>query len=249
VKKVVLRSAARETAGILREEILAHDGPEEMWPLGSEDEMCQALGVSRPTLRQAARLLEEEQLLVVRRGISGGLFGRRPTAAAVSRIASVYLRSAKTTYYDLIGAELVLSPACARLAASASDPVRTAIRDFYQQQLGDVAREDIPEQLFLDLSTRFQRALADAVCNPALRLVAYVLMDLARPSRHIAEVYADPQKRQVTVERHEAVANAVYLGDGEAASRQMESHLSDILHWADSLGTSHTLEPADDRSA
>src|SRR5215475_11381751 len=101
MRRVTIRSAPRETADILREEILSRASESEEWLLGSEDDMIRTLGVSRPTLRQAARMLEQEELLVVRRGIGGGLFGRRPTAEAVSHIASVYLRAQGAAYDDL----------------------------------------------------------------------------------------------------------------------------------------------------
>jgi len=51
------RSAAHRAAHALREDILAREDGE---LLGSEDELMERLGVSRPTLRQAARLLEHE---------------------------------------------------------------------------------------------------------------------------------------------------------------------------------------------
>jgi GntR family transcriptional regulator, transcriptional repressor for pyruvate dehydrogenase complex len=98
VQRVVAISAVSATAEVLRSEILLRDDGD--W-LGSEDELLGRLGVSRPTLRQAARLLEAEELLVVRRGLNGGLFSRRPTSDAVARMASVYLRSEGTTVVDL----------------------------------------------------------------------------------------------------------------------------------------------------
>lgn len=42
--------------------------------LGSEEDLTAMLGVSRPTVRQVARLLEREGLLKVRRGVNGGYF-------------------------------------------------------------------------------------------------------------------------------------------------------------------------------
>ena len=52
------RTAVQRTADALREEILqAGDGAR----LGSEDDLLTRLSVSRPTLRQTARLLEQEQ--------------------------------------------------------------------------------------------------------------------------------------------------------------------------------------------
>src|SRR3546814_4941537 len=100
MQRVVVPSAALEAASILREEIL-RDIKDDEWLLGSEDEVMRSLEVSRPTLRQALRLLEQEQLVSVRRGVGGGLFARRPTEEGVTHTASVYLRAAGTSYGDL----------------------------------------------------------------------------------------------------------------------------------------------------
>lgn len=51
--------------------------------LGGEDALAAKCGTSRATLRQAARLLEREGLLKVRRGIKGGYFAARPTFNAI----------------------------------------------------------------------------------------------------------------------------------------------------------------------
>src|SRR5579885_2375590 len=79
-------SAVEVAAGALRGAALACADGER---IGSEEDVLERIGVSRPTLRQAARLLESEELLVVRRGVKGGFFARRPTTDAVARMASV----------------------------------------------------------------------------------------------------------------------------------------------------------------
>jgi GntR family transcriptional repressor for pyruvate dehydrogenase complex len=244
MKTVVVRSAPHETATVLREEILAHQGSEEEWLLGSEDQVLEQLGVSRPTLRQASRILEQEQLLSVRRGIRGGLYGRRPTAHAVTQIAAVFLRSQNTTYEDLISAEHILGPACARLAAEADEPARRAVRDFYANTLGDTKPEEVSLDAFLPASGDFQRQLARASKSPTLQLFVNVLMDLARPANRIAAIYSNAERRTITIERHNEVANAVYAQQGAKAAQLMERHLRDILAWTDDATRGQPLHVA-----
>ena len=69
-------STADRVAIILRERILTMD---EEVHIGSEADLAAEVGVSLPTLRQAARMLEYEELLTIKPGKGGGYFTRRPT--------------------------------------------------------------------------------------------------------------------------------------------------------------------------
>lgn len=66
-------------------------GLEEGTLIGSEDDILSRLDVSRVTMRQAARLLEREGVLRVRRGINGGYFASRPSVEMVENIVCTYL--------------------------------------------------------------------------------------------------------------------------------------------------------------
>lgn len=79
----------QETAARLREMILAREPDAQ---IGSLKELSQLLGVGIVTVQQAARVLEHEGLLVVRRGPGGGYYGKRPDEAALERSLAAYLR-------------------------------------------------------------------------------------------------------------------------------------------------------------
>lgn len=81
-------STADRVATVLRERILSMD--EEIY-LGSEAELAAKVGVSLPTLRQAARMLEYEELLTIKPGKGGGYFTRRPTIETAMKSASQFL--------------------------------------------------------------------------------------------------------------------------------------------------------------
>mgnify|MGYP000411479737 CR=1 FL=1 len=61
--------------------------------LGGEDELVGRLGVSKVTVRQAARLLEREGVLRVRRGLNGGYFAARPSIEMVEAVVCSYLNT------------------------------------------------------------------------------------------------------------------------------------------------------------
>ncbi len=83
-------STADRVAIILRERILIM---EEETYMGSEADLAAEVGVSLPTLRQAARMLEYEELLTVKPGKGGGYFTHRPTIETAMRSASQFLAS------------------------------------------------------------------------------------------------------------------------------------------------------------
>src|ERR1700748_131872 len=82
-------SLVQQAVDALRRAVLEAPGPDVF--LGSEEQLIAALGVSRPTFRQAAKLLRHENLLTIKRGMGGGFFTRSPSADAVSRMAAIFL--------------------------------------------------------------------------------------------------------------------------------------------------------------
>jgi DNA-binding GntR family transcriptional regulator len=90
VKNGKSRSSIGEVARTLRD--IAMSSPEDAL-LGSEDDLVETLGVSRATVRQAARLLERDGVLRVRRGIKGGYFAARPNVEMVEAVFCAYLKT------------------------------------------------------------------------------------------------------------------------------------------------------------
>lgn len=111
-------SAAAVAADTLRE--IIHVTPEGGY-LGSEEDLLKRLGVSLPTFRQAARILEYEQLMIIRRGMNGGYFARRPDSATVARAAALYLYGSKVGFREILQASFPLLHEAVRLACECED--------------------------------------------------------------------------------------------------------------------------------
>lgn len=80
---------AQSAAARLREIILEREPGAQ---IGSLHEVGELLGVGIVTVQQAARILEHEGLLEVRRGPGGGYYGARPDVAALERSVAAYWR-------------------------------------------------------------------------------------------------------------------------------------------------------------
>ena len=81
-------AVARVVRALVR---LSMDGEDGSY-LGSELELLARFRVSRPTLRQAAKMLQNDQMIEVRRGLNGGFYACRPEARHVVQGPAFYLR-------------------------------------------------------------------------------------------------------------------------------------------------------------
>jgi DNA-binding FadR family transcriptional regulator len=186
--------------------------------LGSEEDMMNKLGVSRPTLRQATALLVQEQLIFTRRGANGGYFVSRPSSMSVSRIAATYLRSRDSKMTDVLRAVEPIRTELARLACRRRDPkIRQQFADFLdrEKKLNGEAQD---YRAFLRAERDLSRELGDAAGNELLTLFLSIIYDLAALSARDEDVYVNRPDR---IERYRALRNqmveAIAEGDEEMA--------------------------------
>ena len=146
--------------------------------LPAEQELLTEFGVSRPTLREAVRILESESLVVVKRGSRGGIEVSVPRIETAAHYAGLVLEYSEATLGDVFRAACAIEAPCAAMLARS----RTAAD---LQRLKDVvaaersARGDA--EALLSLQNQFHRLLIELVGNTTLRVLSDVL-------RHIIEV-------------------------------------------------------------
>src|SRR5919108_30894 len=111
---------AELVAGRLRDRILRgelDDGD----LLPKEDELREEFPVSKPSMREALRILETEGLVTVRRGNQGGAVVNRPTAANAAYTMAIVLSGQRVTIADVAASLREVEPACAALCAARGD--------------------------------------------------------------------------------------------------------------------------------
>ena len=101
---------------VLRRQIV-HGDLKEGDALPSEAVLMEQFGVSRPTLREAFRVLESESLITIRRGAHGGARVKSPDQKIAARYAGLILEYRGTTLRDVFDARSVIESECAGLAA------------------------------------------------------------------------------------------------------------------------------------
>jgi DNA-binding FadR family transcriptional regulator len=115
-RRVRVPKTAELVAGQLRRQIVRGDLSEGD-SLPSESVLMEVFGVSRPTLREAFRVLEAEALISIQRGSHGGARVHSPNGDVAARYAGLVLEHRGTTLADVYQARAVIEPACARILA------------------------------------------------------------------------------------------------------------------------------------
>lgn len=220
--------AAELVAADIRERILLGELDE---GLPTETVLLDEFSVSRPTLREALRILETEGLIRTRRGKQGGAVVSRPTIATAAYHLGLVLQGGAVELHDLGAARHLLEPLCASLAADRPD------RDAVAARLDELIDES--EALMDDGAAfttsllRFHEALVDACSNSTLRIlvgtVERVWQSQERAWAHAASGrgdYPDEAARRHAVDSHRRIARRVRSGDAEGAGRAARNHLA-----------------------
>jgi GntR family transcriptional repressor for pyruvate dehydrogenase complex len=186
--------------------------------LGSEGELLERLGVSSPTLRQAARLLEQQQLLKVVRGSRGGYFGRRPDVSATARAAAVFLEASQATLADARAAARPLMIEAAKLAAAMiNEPGRRALAETLQ---ADKANEPTqPLEALFSLDESLVKETLTLCGNPVIELIALVVDSLGALKQPRSRMFEEHPDR-IAVWRRQLwrTGDAILDGDADLAA-------------------------------
>ena len=197
--------------------------------LPTEPELMERFGVSRPTLREAFRLLEADSLVRVRRGPPGGAQVTVPGPEAAAPIVSMLLALRQTTAEDVYAARMVIEPPAVRwLAEHGSD----ADHDALAAELERVeAALDGP---FGTATVRFHQRLVELSGNRTLSTVVALLGEIM--SRHIAAVYDETPLEGAAVEdgnlralrSYRRLVELVRARDADAAERHWTEHMRQV---------------------
>src|ERR1700744_2579056 len=108
--------------------------------LPAESPLMEQYGVSRPTLREAFRILEAETFTSVPRGSAGGARVGAPDASVAARYVGLLLQMQGATINDVYEARMISEPPCARLLAEKrTDPDLAKLTQVVDELKAEVA--------------------------------------------------------------------------------------------------------------
>src|ERR1700738_201064 len=121
-------------AHVLRPMCLRGEIPEGTM-LPHESELMERFGVSRPTLREAFRVLESESLIEVQRGVRGGARVTRARRKTVARSAGLILEYEGVTVKDVYDARVTLEvPMIVQLAKDQNPAVIAELEKIVERE-------------------------------------------------------------------------------------------------------------------
>lgn len=189
--------------------------------LPPETELARSLGVSRPTVREALKVLEALNLLESSTGPTGGTFVRTFSGAgaadSLKDSITLLLDVDELTLEELWMAREAIETRVVEIAAA-----RRTVRDLATMQStieSDEYRKF--DDYFPDIT--FHRAIADASGN---RLFSLFMLSIHLTLRTLAERYVlPPESKQVSQDQHRLIYEAILDQDATLAKTRMEEHL------------------------
>jgi DNA-binding FadR family transcriptional regulator len=144
--------------------------------LPSEADLMEQFEVSRPTLREAIRILESERIVRVKRGARGGAYALTPDSAAAGQYTGTLLQYRGTKLADLHGARAQLESACVGVLAAkrtAAD-LRTLDKSL---AAGDGLKND-PVAYGVQHELQFHRLLVELAGNQTMSVLLDMLFSI-----------------------------------------------------------------------
>lgn len=212
-----------EIADRLRDRILAQPTGEH---IGSLNDIARELEVGIVTVQQAARILEHEGLLAVRRGPGGGYYGARPDKTAIERAFATYMRVHDIGYREAFELTVLLDCDIIRAAAAEVSEAQLQLITGLAAQLDQATSGEERIQFEVD----FRETLFGLFERPLLELLSRVAMQLYT-SQSDPAVFAEAVPLAEWQQGRRRILDAILSRDEELASFEAHRFRRMVLEW------------------
>ncbi len=192
--------------------------------LPAERELSDRMGVSRPSLREAIAALETAGLLVSRAG--SGLYVADVLGSAFSPALIRLFASHEEAVADYISFRRDLEGLAAERAARlGSDTDLAVIDSLFQKMQAAHSKRDPSDEAQLD--AEFHMAIIEASHNVIMLHMMRSMFDLLRAGLFYNRqaMFRQRQTRDLLLDQHRAIRDALLARDASAARRAVEAHL------------------------
>jgi DNA-binding FadR family transcriptional regulator len=195
--------------------------------LPSETALMGMFGVSRPTLREAFRLLEAEALISIQRGSHGGAKVHSPNGEVGARYAGLILEHKGVKLADVYEARAVIEPTCARMVAERRTKADLA-RLWEAVERADEAHKTKDTGAIL-IQSDFHWLTVELAGNETLLMLWTMLrhiIERATESRTEGDVSAD-DAAHLGARSHRRLVELIEAKDADGTERLWRKHLTE----------------------
>lgn len=205
-----------------------------------ERELAARLNVSRPTLRNALKLLDDRGLVAVERG-RGTRIAALGSAAITDPLIALLATSPEVADDYLEFRDVVESQAAALAAIRANDIDRKTIADCMAAV--DAAHESADPDEEAQADADLHLAIYEASHNLVLLQIMRALSDILRSDviQNRSRMFTIPAIRELLRDQHRAIAQAILDRDAGAAQTAAHEHLAYIRR------ASHEIREAEEK--
>ncbi|MFI5041228.1 MAG: FadR/GntR family transcriptional regulator [Acidimicrobiales bacterium] len=189
--------------------------------LPPESALMETFTISRPTLREAFRILESEGLITVRRGARGGARVQVPSSDVAARYAGLVLQHRSATVADVLDARVIVEAPAARMLATRRD--RAAIAARLQDKLDSVGVDDTEH------FSEFNALVIELTGNQTLMLITAMLeyITTAAAYQHVRSSTPEEDARlaRKAARTRQRLIELIRAGDADGADNLWRTHL------------------------
>ena len=186
--------------------------------LPPERKLAEIFKVSRHSVREAIRILEQRGILITKPG--SGTFLIMDDKKALADFLSRAIHNEKNKLSEIFEFRRIIEPKIAGLAAKNANPSEIEkIQELLSEQMNSV-NDPLRSK---ELDQEFHLALAKASGNSILIHVIELLTDILSICR--SEMSQTHIRREQSIEGHKKIFEAVKKGDSMMAQEKMEDHL------------------------
>jgi GntR family transcriptional repressor for pyruvate dehydrogenase complex len=235
-----IRGASEQVAERIQHYIQSEGlGPDDF--LGREEDLAAEFGVSRPTLREALKLLASGNLIRASKGPGGGIFVAHTADQGMSRSLShaiaMMLETETVTLEELLDARVLLEVPLAGLAAY--HPQQATLERLQAAVASAKAADPDDSEAVARADAEIHRTIAAAAGNRMIHALTGWVFEVLQP--RLIEVLHPAVVHEAVVDQHDALLKAIDRGDPARAERAMKDHLlylRDVLRMVQGNGGS-----------
>lgn len=198
--------------------------------IGAEDDLLVRLGVSRPTLRQAAKIAENDRLISVRRGIKGGFYASRPDAQDAIRTLARFLRLKGTTLNDIMAVSRLVSEEAGLQACRCE---RADLRERLTRFVARIDDNDSPASL-ISAEAELVQIISEMSGNPAIELVMAIGFSFGMEEQRTG-LYRSAEQRATARKLQRQLCQAILDRDPDIAGVLMRRRSATMQKWINEL--------------